>query len=724
MRGVTLGLTVATMLVGRVASAQTYWVSPDGAADWSACQSPTPLGGADACALGTANANASAGDTVRLRGGTYAGVWIEPAQSGASETRRIVFTGHDSEEAVVRDANRGIYLRRRSYVTVNRITFFNVGRFLRILGGQHNTISNCDFDQIPAGSEEWSASSILSDTDQESDDTAYSTHNWVHHCSFHHWAYGAYDEHRGGLLSIGRVEEEDYSSFNLIEENTFAYGGHHTIGVYSQYNVIRNNYTHNETNADEWDFEGYRAAITEGPSAGRCLYEGNRFGVASASGLALRSGHNILRFNSFYENGKGALQIVPSPHPVESNRIYHNTFFHNGHLATASSEQGGIYFCTWEDGSPVDTVVKNNLFVANRNGAVTYVGTVEPQIIDNNWSDEGDPLFVDVASPVDPMVYPPSLPDFHLQPQSSCIDRAVPLTTIVTESGSGSEFQVEDAGYFMDGWGIVDGDRIQLEGDTQVATVTHLDYDTNTLTVDQALSFARGQGVSLAYVGAAPDLGAFEYAQPDACSQLGGTCCASGEVCAGGAFEVASDCAGRCCVGGTCEERPETGGAGGVAEHAGAAGAGAVSGSGEAATGGRSGSAGAPPAGSAGSATGSAGSSGEAPAPGGAAGSAGSPGEAPLTSGAAGIQTRTTPGGASPSGQSGSEGGQDGTPPNSNQDADENEGGCGCRQAGSAPSSPSGAIVAALLSAVAAGSRRRRRPPITRSPWQCRRREP
>jgi hypothetical protein len=65
----------------------------------------------------------------------------------------------------------------------------------------------------------------------------------------------------------------------------------------------------------------------------------------------------------------------------------------------------------------------------------------------------------------------------------------------------------------MDGWGIIEGDFIQLGGQTQRVRITNVDYSSNTITVHQSLSWTNAQGVSLAYEGSAPDLGAYEYGQ-------------------------------------------------------------------------------------------------------------------------------------------------------------------------------------------------------------------
>ncbi|NTU63212.1 MAG: hypothetical protein HGB05_07370, partial [Chloroflexi bacterium] len=478
----------------------TYWVSANGQAAWANCRGATPLNGTSACALSTANTNAQAGDTVYLRGGTYSNQEIRPSNSGTSESNRIVFTSYNQENVIIRDSAYGIYIYKKSYITVNGINFYSLRRFLRIYAGQHNTISYCNFDTRSPDSGDWAGALIADDFNDNTPASENSTYNWVHHCTFYRWVYGAYAEHRGGILDIGSWEQDpiDESSYNLIEDNTFAYGGHHTLGVYSKYNVIRNNYFHNETNPTQWSYEGYRASITEGPHGGYSLYEGNRYGFSDASGIALRTAHNILRFNTFYHNGSGGIQVVSSAAGLDHadyNQIYHNTFYHNGHLATDPGFQGGMYFANWSNQSPVGNVVKNNIFYDNKNGSVSYEGQINPQVIENNWDQNSlTPGFVDLSG-TDPGNR--ELPDLHLKPYSPAIDAGTRLTTITSASGSGTSFKVADAGYFTDGWDIIAGDLIQL-ANGQRARIADVNYSTNAITVATGLAWTQNMGVSLA----------------------------------------------------------------------------------------------------------------------------------------------------------------------------------------------------------------------------------
>ena len=203
MRAAAWFVSIIVGMVPGLAFAGTYWVSPDGTAAWGACEGAAPLDGVSGCALDTANTNALAGDTVVLRAGTYVDQWIEPANSGTGEDQRIVFTGYDGEEIVIRDAPYGIYLYKQSYITVEGIDFVSLRRFFRIYAGHYNVISHCDFDQRSDDSGDWAGAIIADDFNDDTDGSEDSTHNWVHHCSFFRWAWGAFDEHRGALLNIG-----------------------------------------------------------------------------------------------------------------------------------------------------------------------------------------------------------------------------------------------------------------------------------------------------------------------------------------------------------------------------------------------------------------------------------------------------------------------------------------------------------------------------------------
>ena len=220
---------------------------------------------------------------------------------------------------------------------------------------------------------------------------------------------------------------------------------------------------------------------------------------------------------------------------VAYNKIYNNIYWHGGYGSYQKWPGGTVPSRNWDttythaidvgegNGTTVyNNAFINNIFYANNDeygkaysiisfgDGGTHLAPVH-QIISNNWLDNaGDPKFSDISGTPNPMNK--NQFNFTLQASSPCIDAGGALTTITSASGSGTVFTVADAGYFMDGWGIpgVEGDQIQILGTSQKARITNVNYDTNTITVATTLSWIKGQGIVLAYLGAAPDLGAFE----------------------------------------------------------------------------------------------------------------------------------------------------------------------------------------------------------------------
>lgn len=245
-------------------------------------------------------------------------------------------------------------------------------------------------------------------------------------------------------------------------------------------------------------------------------------------GVDLRNKHYIvidsltIRNNIMINNGSFCLESKEDQSSLAChNRIYHNTFYKN-YMAL-------FYNCK---GTVNDNILKNNIFYKNRDYEIHKVVTGTPRkdyYLNNNIM--GNPIYyypdgkVSVSYlqseypnlwkynvSLNPMFKDEEERDLRLQPSSPLIDGGVFLTQTRTQ-GSGKKISVEDAGYFMDGWGIINGDTIQLEGKEQTATITHVDYKNNVITVDKPLVWNLGQKISLVYQGYAPDIGAYEYGE-------------------------------------------------------------------------------------------------------------------------------------------------------------------------------------------------------------------
>lgn len=115
---------------------------------------------------------------------------------------------------------------------------------------------------------------------------------------------------------------------------------------------------------------------------------------------------------------------------------------------------------------------------------------------------EANPLFTNPAA---------GTRDFTLQTSpvlSPAIDTGTTLTTTTTACSANS-VPLTEAGFFHDGYGVVEGDTVQIGTVTRV--LTGVDYTTNTITwAGAALTCPSGTPVSLPYNGSAPDMGAWE----------------------------------------------------------------------------------------------------------------------------------------------------------------------------------------------------------------------
>jgi hypothetical protein len=478
------------------------------------------------CTLEKANATLAAGDTAYLRAGTYAGETIAPARSGTSNAARVTYAAYEGETATFTAGVYCVRLQSRDYVTIRGLRFRDCERNLYLEASSHNNVAYCEFDN-PAGPVTWAGSRIYGG----------SRDNRIHDCVFSRYGMetesgGAYDD-TACVLDIGNDDEIDESHGNLVLRNTFFHGGHHVLGVYSDRNVVRGNTFHNE----EWyachravsgGLCGNRSVIlnTSFPEANvRNLLEDNAIAFSglppddnSSSGLDARTRRNVIRRNVFYHNDSSGLTLSAdggNGNDPSGNHVYANVFFHNGYPLGDdwAPLQSGLLLARWVDDAehnPMTRVaIRNNVFHGNQTYAVFYYYVDEAeQSVADNWLEEGDPGFVDLDGTADPFDF--GVFDFHLRPDSPCIDRGGFLTRTVNDGTDATVLVVEDAGYFTDGGGLVEGDMLQLEGQTLAVTIAAVDDVAGTLTVDTPLTWTAGTGVALPYAGARPDQGAYE----------------------------------------------------------------------------------------------------------------------------------------------------------------------------------------------------------------------
>jgi PKD repeat protein len=537
----------------------TYWVSPTGTASWANAKSATPLSGAACCSLSTANANASAGDTITLRGGTYS-MNISPARSG-TVGNRITFEAYAGETPTITVDEAGgrqaIKLIGKQYIKIDGITssrslaFFFIG-----YGSCYNEIVNCTFDR----SSFIYSLGLIGNVDTAFNKGAGSNHNWIHNCTFSR--YGSISA--GDDIGTVRISAalDDPSSNNTFEDCVFFYGGHDNLDIGGRYNVVRNNVFHNEeayyadttgtsANSPVSGYFGNRNILLTnyGDGVGTARYtliESNRIGYAGtppdddgAMGIENAGVQTLTRYNYIYGSAADGYyskaQPVPSPGVFLKSgsyaRVYNNTIYHSGFGdpdISAGFKWGidvvGIslpeYF-PW----PLNLAFKNNIVYDSFSGEFAYTPSAEGQITyENNFNT--NPSFTNPNMSDKTSL---TLPDLSLQAGSLCINAGTNLTKANGSGSNSTTLAVGDSLYFQDGtWGsaLTHGvthfpDWIAIGTVTNIVQIAAINYAANTITLASPMTWTDNAKIWLfsdsggrcVLKGTAPDMGAHEYGQ-------------------------------------------------------------------------------------------------------------------------------------------------------------------------------------------------------------------
>ncbi len=311
-----------------------------------------------------------------------------------------------------------------------------------------------------------------------------------------------------------------YARNILISGNHFHHNGASSIQIEDNSSTIIVDENICEFNALEY---GYETGVWIDDSED-VIVQNNKL-IGNGIGLVIgKSNRVIARGNLIFKNdGSGKTQSNASGIIVTeatNTMIVHNTLHHNGH---SSSWRAGFH----TENSVSDYVFKNNILSETVNKYDFWVDGDPDEINYNNYhnrrklnfyrqdnsytwdnyrtksdqdynSHTANPQFIDADNQ-----------DFHLQVNSPNINAGCFLTT-TSSSDSGTTINVEDARYFTDGYGIIGGDSIRI-GSNNPVKVSNVNYDTNTIILEQSISWDKGAGVSYIYSGFAPDIGASEY---------------------------------------------------------------------------------------------------------------------------------------------------------------------------------------------------------------------
>ncbi len=447
-----------------------------------------------------------------------------------------------------------------SWIKIFGLTMSNCNMASIELG---NSLTNCEIAYCTLG---------LSATNKRGSiltigDNCYS--NYVHHCKiFGSWsseqvnAITGRQGESGDTVSFGisawsgaGAETNSTCRYNVFATNTIYWGGHsafNPIGARDCY--FLGNTIHNEVWINWPDYHQLGGHRVVGAFAGWCLYDGNDFGYAGnpiandgAEGIGIFGQYNIVRRNRIHHNENFGLTLydkgVGAWHP-NTNRIYQNTFAHNAlgqmsqtnyyapkkvHHPTNVVTDLSMSKCVVFMAGSTNNVFVNNIFAFNggfigTNGIEYRSGITNENTAFSrtNWFNNltGDPKFLNDTNQLyfwgnlagNP--FGTNANEYSLASDSPCIDKGEWLTTAIGDA-SGTSLSVIDPWYFWAGTAaagtIFPGDTIQLQGQTDRATITAIYYSAGVLILNSSLTWTNGQGVALSYTGAAPDLGAFEY---------------------------------------------------------------------------------------------------------------------------------------------------------------------------------------------------------------------
>jgi hypothetical protein len=403
----TMFLLFVCLTLPGVARAQTYWVSPTGAAAWSNCTGSTPLSGASACSVATANSNAAAGNTVYFRNGNYGAVTIQPVHSGTGVSNRIIFVAYTGETPTLSGGNPDVELSGNSYIVINGFTFNNTTTIVARVenGANHNEFANNAFNNTAGGN--GLAASLLYMTAVTSPTQAspqWVTHNWIHNNTFTVTGQalgngglgctdGGNDDVWIGSDYTAGVESDNYNTF---ENNVMSHGPHMLLSTYGSYLVVRNNVMHNEpwsagcaensatgaynsytyssSNPNYSSYNGmfshrnFQTSTDDTRTGTYILIEGNRLGYAGvnqandgAEDLTIASPQNIVRYNFLYASMNPGILfkyqfssgVGNGGHGGTYNRVYNNTFYQNGYgypwALTYGPGNCNLSYCPWPE---------------------------------------------------------------------------------------------------------------------------------------------------------------------------------------------------------------------------------------------------------------------------------------------------------------------------------------------------------------------------------------
>ncbi len=513
-------------------SGNIYYVAPNGNDSWDG-KADTPQGGNRGPwkTIQHAANVLNPGDTVYVRAGTYYGP-IQITRSGNATQGYITFRNYPGEKPVItrNDQNTGIDTVRG--IGVSYIKFIGFHLFKGVRGGiifygpgSHIEIRDNEVEEqnanIPYERRLGHAINVTAYKDRPMSHIIIDNNHVHHNHTGNPYVGGAYNE---ALTVLGQVEYFQVTN-NRVHDNDFIgldiighqRGSFSVFGI-NRHGRVANNICYRNGVRKEWAsslyVDGAEYLIVEN----NIVYGNYGLGITiSQETVESTADHVIVRNNFSWNNKRGGMLGSSNRGTVRDSVFVHNTIgkaqveteFFIG-KATNWRIKNNIFFETgsapyvYKDISNMTSSWEFDYNCYTMNGKyISMAGRTYNSFSAYQSGSGKDPHSISVS---DPKLVDPDHQNFDLQADSPCKD-AGGFLTHTTSSGSGTVIRVADARYFTDGFGVTEGDKIKV-GNNPIVTVVAVNYSTNQITVDTSISWNANDGVSYAYSGVRPNIGA------------------------------------------------------------------------------------------------------------------------------------------------------------------------------------------------------------------------
>jgi hypothetical protein len=337
--------------------------------------------------------------------------------------------------------------------------------------------------------------------------------------------------HNSDAFSIHKEDVHDYDT-----------GSNHLFYNCTAYNAAENCFDITAGNNVIFDsckaWNGLQGSVSIGNNMHNLTFQNCIITNTNSSGIFVGDSNNVIIRNNIIWNitDIDALSLDSTDY-IQNCTIYNNDFIYPSTFSGAYTNR--VMSISYDFFS--NTVLKNNIFASfnptpQPNRLYRVYGAVIPPdndlTFDTNiwwnangnaatkWWDNGSTTmnivnwqyFYPTDDFDDPEFADAGTGDLSLNITSPCIDAGTWLTQ-TNGGGSGTTITVDDSSYFMDGYGMMKGDKIFV-GDDINLLITNVNYMSNQITVNRSITWSNGENVSLSlYSGYKPDIGAIEFIQ-------------------------------------------------------------------------------------------------------------------------------------------------------------------------------------------------------------------